>query len=59
MKLDDNSLMPFGKYQDCKMQDVPATYLKWLYTNDKCNKEVKEYIEENIETIELEIKQGL
>jgi len=59
MILDDNSLMPFGKYEGCKMQDVPATYLKWLYDNNKASKPVRRYIKENLETIKLEIKQGL
>jgi uncharacterized protein (DUF3820 family) len=51
MKLTDDSLMPFGKYKDYSMINVPASYLLWLYENDKCNKEVKEYIEDNLDFI--------
>ena len=56
-KLTDESPMPFGKYKDMEMEDVPASYLIWLLENNKCSKPVKEYIEENLETLELEIKQ--
>jgi uncharacterized protein (DUF3820 family) len=29
--LTDNDLMPYGKYQGIKMQEVPASYLIWCY----------------------------
>jgi len=56
MELTDNSLMPFGVYKGEKMANVPAKYLMWLYDNNKCNQPVKEYIEENMDAIELELK---
>jgi hypothetical protein len=31
--LEDDDLMPFGKYKGEKMSDVPASYLHWLWTN--------------------------
>ncbi len=32
-KLNDNDPMPFGKFRDSKMIDVPAWHLKWLKEN--------------------------
>lgn len=54
--LTDDSKMPFGKYKDTQMKNVPASYLLWL--EDKINttfsknrslteKELLKYIEEN------------
>lgn len=34
MTLDDNYIMPFGKYKDVKLEDVPADYLLWLKDQD-------------------------
>ena len=50
--MDDNSIMPFGKYKNCKLANVPASYLIWLYDNyeyrsDNIN-EVRKYIEQNM-----------
>lgn len=50
-KFDDNSLMPFGKYKGYNMINVPADYLLWLWENNKCYGEVKEYIEDNLDFI--------
>lgn len=52
-KLTDSSLMPFGKYKGDKLIDIPASYLLWLYENDKAGA-IKSYIEENLDAI----KQG-
>lgn len=64
MKLTDESHMPFGKYKGEKMANVPASYLKWIYDewtlpNPRfgfVNNDVKEYIEENLDVIQEEIK---
>lgn len=53
----DKSLMPFGIHKGEKLEDVPADYLIFLYDNDKCGKELRSYIEENRETLDLEIAQ--
>jgi uncharacterized protein (DUF3820 family) len=58
MALEDTDLMPWGKYKGQEMQDVPATYLIWLLENEKCSGDVKNYILENKEVLELEIKQN-
>lgn len=57
-KLTDGSIMPFGKFKGYLMENVPASYLIWLFENNKCTKEVAVYISENIETLRLEVKQN-
>lgn len=57
MELDDNSPMPWGKYKGEKMANVPATYLMWLYDNNKCNAEVQAYINDNMDALKEEIRQ--
>lgn len=52
----DDTQMPFGKYKGEKMANVPASYLVWLYDNNKCFGELKEYIEDNIDVLNKEIK---
>jgi len=32
----DIDLMPWGKYKGVKMANVPASYLIWLYKENKC-----------------------
>lgn len=54
--LTDKSKMPFGKYEGKAMVDVPASYLIWLYENDKCSASVKNYIKDNIDALKLEVK---
>jgi uncharacterized protein (DUF3820 family) len=56
--LEDNSPMPFGKYKGIQMVDVPASYLIWLYENDKCNDEVRLYIEDCKDALYEEIENG-
>lgn len=58
MALNDDSPMPFGKYKDEKMANVPASYLMWLYNENKCNKEVRDYIEDNLDVLKEEIKRN-
>lgn len=40
----DNDLMPFGKYKNERMQDVPPSYLAWLWKENCSNIQVKNYI---------------
>ena len=49
--MDDESIMPFGKYKGEKMANVPAEYLLFLHSEGKCYGDVKEYIEENLEVL--------
>ena len=57
-KITDTDPMPFGKHEGEAMQDVPARYFHWLWTNgmsDEWEKsDVGHYIYENLETLEKE-----
>lgn len=54
--INDNSLMPFGKYKGSKMIDVPASYLLWLYDNGLKDGDIKNYILDNMVILEWEVK---
>jgi len=54
----DESLMPWGKYKGDKMINVPASYLLWLYDMEKVYGEVKEYIKDNLEVLQFQVKQN-
>lgn len=64
MTITDNSPMPFGKHEGEKMANVPAPYLLNLKRRFRfvqpCGKlkAVMDYIEENKEVLEQEVKQG-
>ena len=51
MALTDESIMPFGKHKGEKMANVPASYLLWLYEENKCAGDIKEYIKDNLDVI--------
>jgi len=53
--MDDNSLMPIGKYKGDKMANVPPNYLLWLYENGNIYGELKQYIKDNLDVIKAEI----
>lgn len=54
--LSDESLMPFGQYKGKEMANVPASYLIWIYDNNKCTPDVANYIEDNMDALKAEIK---
>jgi hypothetical protein len=61
--LTDLDKMPFGKYRGHPMQDVPASYLHWLWTNGQ-NQKVKtepvaEYIHRNMDALKKEHPDGI
>jgi len=60
--LTDTDPMPFGKYKGEPMQDVPASYLHYLWQNglaaDK-QSNVADYIRRNINALKLEHKDGV
>ena len=61
-QLQDTDLMPFGKHKGEMMQDVPASYLHWLWTNGKSNDKlcpVADYIRRNLSALKTEYKDGL
>lgn len=55
--LTDKSRMPWGKWRNTQMANVPADYLLWLYDNDKCDEQVKAYIVDNLEILKEEVKE--
>lgn len=54
MTLTDNSLMPWGKYKNLPMVKVPADYLLFMYDQNKCSKDVKDYIEDSFDILKKE-----
>ena len=61
-ELTDLSPMPFGKFKGQPMQDVPASYLHWLWQDGKKSDKlcpVADYIRRNINALKLEYKDGL
>ena len=56
--MDDNSKMPFGKYQGTKMANVPASYLLWIFENNKYTAEVALYINRNLDVLQEEVKRA-
>lgn len=64
MTLTDTSLMPFGKFEGTAMANIPADYLLFLYKKNQQTrtygnlKSVMDYIDENKEVLEQEVKQG-
>lgn len=60
--LDDLSPMPFGKFRGALMQDVPASYLHYLWINGK-NKDticpVATYIRNNLNNLKTEHTDGI
>lgn len=61
-KLEDLDLMPFGKYKDKPMQDIPANYLHYLWVNgmkeDK-QSNVADYIKRNLHALKQEHPDGV
>jgi uncharacterized protein (DUF3820 family) len=51
----DESLFPFGEYKGQKLANVPGSFLFWLYMNNKCYDDLKDYIEDNLDVIKTEI----
>lgn len=53
--------MPFGKHKDKPMQDVPADYLHWLWSNGLKGKQtpVANYIRANLDALKMEHKDGI
>lgn len=54
--------MPFGKHRGTPMQDVPADYLHWLWTNGKEHDrrcQVADYIRRNITALQQEHPDGI
>jgi uncharacterized protein (DUF3820 family) len=54
--LQDDSPMPFGKHKGVPMQDVPETYLHYLWHNGMKgeNTSVADYIRRNMDVLKQE-----
>lgn len=48
--------MPFGIHQNKVLASVPADYLIWLFDNNKCNSDLREYIKDNMNVLKEEIR---
>ena len=46
--------MPYGKFKDFMMIDIPAKYLLFMFYRKFCTPEVKEYIQEHLEDLKQE-----
>lgn len=53
--MNDESIMPFGKYKGGKLANVPPSYLLWLFDEGKCYGELRAYIVDNMDAIKAEI----
>jgi len=61
-KLEDTDTMPFGKHKGVPMQDVPASYLHYLWTNGMENdrqSNVADYIRRNVTALQKEHPDGI
>ena len=61
-KLDDTDPMPFGKHAGTTMQNVPASYLHYLWTNgmkEDMTSNVAEYIRDNLAALKYEHPDGI
>jgi uncharacterized protein (DUF3820 family) len=58
--IQDDYIIPFGKYQGEKIANVPANTLLWYYDKlpmkGPLYRRTKEYIEENLEDLKKEAK---
>ena len=54
--LTDSDLMPQGKFKGQTMETVPYWHLLWLSDQPFCRADVKQYVEENRDVLELEKK---
>ena len=62
MTLTDTDKMPFGKHKGEPMQDVPAAYLHWLWSNGKKDDRlcpVANYIRTNLSALKQEHPDGI
>jgi len=62
MILQDEDPMPFGKHKGERMEDVPASYLHWLWTQnegDAKGSSVMEYIKRNLPALKKELPDAI
>ena len=54
--MNDDSLLPFGEHKGKRLIDVPAVFLLFLYDNETCYGELKEYIDDNLIVLRKEVE---
>lgn len=54
--MNDDSIMPSGKFKGRRLEDVPAWHLLWLWDNNFGTKELRDYIKDNLEVLKKEMK---
>ena len=60
MKYDDLTTMPFGIHKGEPLQDVPASYLHWLWTQRPMDDQnLEDYIRANLPALKLEFPDGI
>ena len=57
--MDDFSLMPFGAYKGRELIEVPAEYLLNILRSGEAKGELKEYIQDVKEILEVEVQAKL
>jgi len=57
--MNDNSIMPFGKYKGYKLANIPASYLLWLYNQGLQKGNLRDYIIDNLQLLKQERKSGV
>ena len=60
--MNDTDPMPFGKHKGQPIQDVPASYLHWLWANGKKDDKqcpVADYIRRNLHALKQEYPDGI
>jgi uncharacterized protein (DUF3820 family) len=55
----DKTLMPWGMHKGKALANVPDSYLLWAYTENKAHGELREYIKNNLASINTNIGRQL
>lgn len=56
----DTDLMNFGKHKNERLQDVPASYFHWLWTQRPISdKRLEKYIKNNLNALKQEYPDGI
>lgn len=58
MEIPDTVIMPFGKHKGEKLANIPADYLVYIYEHGKCYGTIRQYIQDNLEVLRVEIKRS-
>lgn len=45
--LTEEDIIDYGKYKGTKLKNIPASYLLWVYDNDRATPEIRRYVKQN------------